>query len=120
LVGGIFERIGLQLAKGWEGTAAYLAGIAIVGAGLLVLGFLVESGFRRILQRFFDGAVRQIPIVGGLYGSLKQLVDVFHHNDNKEIQAMSVVFCQFSKEGGAGVLALMPSPEKIRIGAEEH
>lgn len=120
LVGGMIERIGVQLTQGWEGTAAYLAGIAIVVIGLLALGVLVESGFKRIVQRLFDGAVRRIPIIGGLYGSLKQLVDVFHHNDSQEIQAMSVVFCHFSKSGGAGVLALLPSPEKIRIGDEEH
>ncbi len=119
-VGEIIENIGLRLGTGWEGTAAYLLGFAIVIFGLFALGVLVESGFKRILQRIVDAVVRRIPIVGGLYGSLKQLVEVFSNSENAEIQAMSVVFCQFSKQGGTGVLALMPSPMKIRIGDEDH
>ena len=80
----------------------------------------MESGAKRLLQRIVDGIVRRIPIIGNLYGSLKQLVEVFHHSEDAEIQAMSVVYCYFAKEGGVGVLALLPSSEKILIDNIEH
>lgn len=102
-----------------ETLGGYLLGIVLVLLVLFSLGVLVELGAKRVFKSSIDGLIRQIPIVGGLYGSLAQLVDLFDQNEQAEIKAMSVVYCSFAQKGGAGVLALMPSPEKILIN-EQH
>lgn len=100
---------------------AYLLGIILVVFGLFVLGVLFEFGARRFFHGAMDHFISQIPILGSLYGSLKQLVDLFDKNkEGAEIKAMSVVYCRFADGGGPGVLALMPSSEKILIDNEEH
>jgi uncharacterized membrane protein len=100
---------------------AYLLGIVLVVIGLFVLGVLFEFGAKRFFHGALDHFIAQIPIVGSLYGSLKQLVDLFDKNkEGAEIKAMSVVYCHFAAGAGPGVLALMPSSEKIMINNEEH
>lgn len=96
----------------------YLIGIVIVLAVLFALGVFVEFGAKRFLKSLLDRFVKHIPIIGGLYGSLSQVVDLFDQSEQAEIKAMSVVFCSFASGGGTGVLALMPSPEKILINGE--
>jgi uncharacterized membrane protein len=99
----------------------YFTGIAIVLVVLFLLGLFVEFGAKRFLQNLTGQIIRRIPIVGSLYGSMKQMVDLFDQPEEAEIKAMSVVFCFFSEGGGGtGVLALMPSPEKILIDDIEY
>ncbi len=103
-----------------ESFLAYLIGIILVVILLFTLGVFVEFGARRFFQSMTDRFVRRVPVIGGLYGSLKQLVDLFDRKDESELKAMSVVFCHFAAGGGPGVLALMPSPEKMTINGEEY
>jgi uncharacterized membrane protein len=128
-IGKTLSSLGLRLFKegtgvseGMEGSfLAYLLGIILVVFGLFVLGVLFEFGAKRFFHGTMDHFVSQIPIIGSLYGSLKQLVDLFDKNkEGAEIKAMSVVYCRFSAGGGPGVLALMPSSEKILIDGEEN
>jgi uncharacterized membrane protein len=112
---------GRETAEAFEGgILAYSLGVVIVVLVLFGIGVLVEFGARRYLASWSDRFIRRIPLIGGLYGSLKQLVDLFDKRDEAQIKAMSVVYCHFSEGGGPGVLALMPSAEKIVINNEEH
>jgi uncharacterized membrane protein len=107
--------------EAFEGSyLAYALGVVIVVLVLFAIGVLVEFGARKYLTAWTDRFIRQIPIIGSLYGSLKQLVDLFDRKDEAEIKSMSVVYCRFAEGGGPGVLALMPSAEKILINGEEH
>lgn len=98
----------------------YVIGVALVVACLVGIGLVVELGAKRFLRSWTDGLFRRIPIVGSLYGSMTQLVDLFDQPEEAEIKAMSVVFCHFAEGGGTGILALMPSPEKILIQEVEY
>ncbi|XZE19772.1 DUF502 domain-containing protein [Pirellulaceae bacterium SH449] len=99
----------------------YFTGILIVLMVLFLLGLFLELGAKRFLQNLTERLIRKIPIVGSLYGSMKKMVDLFDQPEEAEIKAMSVVFCSFSGGvGGTGVLALMPSPEKILIDDVEY
>jgi len=101
-----------------ETLGGYALGIILVLLVLFALGVFVEFGAKRYFKALVDRLIRHIPIIGGLYGSLTQVVDLFDQNDQAEIKAMSVVYCSFAGGGGTGALALMPSPEKIMINDE--
>ncbi len=117
VAGRVLAKVGLQF--GSEGFTAYLVGIATVLAALFALGVLFEFGAKRALQSLMDWLLKKIPIIGSLYGSLKQLIEMFSPREETELKAMSVVFCYFGGVGGTGVLALMPSPEKIAVEGQE-
>lgn len=117
----LYRETGLKGDEGVEETfLGYLIGIGSVLIIIFCLGVFLELGAKRFLQDLTDRLVRRIPIIGSLYGSMKQLVDLFDQPEEAEIKAMSVVFCHFSEAGGTGVLALMPSSEKILIEEVEY
>lgn len=118
MAGRVLAAVGIRL--GTEGTLAYLIGIAVVILAMFVLGLLVELGAKRIYQSLLDAFLKKVPIVGSLYGSLKQMVEMFDRTEEAELKAMSVVFCYFGGVDGTGVLALMPSPEPIRIANQDY
>ncbi len=99
--------------------------IALMGilkrlASVFLAGLLVNMGTKRFLQRLFDAVAKRVPLVGGLYGTSKQLVAMFDQKNEAELKAMSVVWCFFGKEAGAGVLALMPSPVRFHIAGRDY
>jgi uncharacterized membrane protein len=114
-VGGLLSYLGVQLGSNAQGTAAYLLGIVIVLFAILGLGILFELGAKQIFQVTLEWLLRRIPLVGSLYGSLRQLVELFDKSEQTELKAMGVVYCHFGTAQGPGVLALMPSPEAIEI-----
>ena len=61
----------------------------------------------------FDAAMKRIPIVGSIYGTSKQLVTLFDKKDPEKMQGMKAVFLLFGEKTGAGLLALLVSPEKF-------
>lgn len=114
LVGGGLESLGLNLVT--NPTAAYVIGWGVVLAAVFGLGLLVEMGAKRFLHKFFDAAASRVPLVGGIYGTSKQLVAMFDRKNESDLKSMSVVWCFFGREGNAGVLALMPTMDRFRIG----
>jgi uncharacterized membrane protein len=118
VVGRALASLGLKL--GSQGILAYLIGWTIVLAALFGLGMLVDMGAKRLYHRMLDRLFLRVPVIGSLYGSLKQLVDMFDRKEETELKAMSVVFCHFGSSEGPGVLALMPSPVPIKVDGHDY
>lgn len=118
VVGNGLKSLGLNFVA--NSTAAYVIGWAIVLVAIFGLGLFVQMGAKRFLQRLFDGLASRVPLVGSIYGTSKQLVAMFDRKNESEIKSMSVVWCFFGKEGAAGVLALMPTPERFRVNGREY
>ena len=117
-IGNGLRSLGLNFVTNSAG--AYVIGWAFVLAAVFGLGLLVNLGAKRFLQRMFDAVAKRVPLVGGLYGTSKQLVAMFDQKSETDMKAMSVVWCFFGKETGAGVLALMPSPEKFSVDGRDY
>ncbi|MDP1562105.1 MAG: DUF502 domain-containing protein [Pirellulaceae bacterium] len=120
MVGELIRSLGVQLDARAQGTAAYLLGVVFVVAALIGLGILFELGAKKIYQATLEWVMRKIPLVGNLYGSLRQLIELFDKSEQTELKAMSVVYCYFGSLEGSGVLALMPSSEEIEIEGRKH
>ena len=106
-------RLGLSFVT--NGTVAYLVGGLLVLGGVLMIGIVVEAGAKNLVQKLMDLAMQRIPIVGSIYGTSKQLVTLFEKKDPGKLQGMKAVFCFFGEKTGAGILALLVSPEQFRI-----
>lgn len=98
---------------------ADIVGWLIVLGLIFGLGLLVEFGARRWVYDRFDGFAERIPILGGIYGTARQLVGMIDAKGNPDFKTMQVVFCNFGGQRGAAFLALLPTPERFRIGDTE-
>ena len=112
--GKVLISIGLTVVE--TRIAAYLIGIVIVLATVYVLGLFVEAGLQRRLQTFIDKGLRRIPLVGNVYDLAHRFVGMLDRKEQTDLKTMSPVWCFFGGEGGAAVLALLPTPETILLG----
>jgi uncharacterized membrane protein len=113
LFGQGLQRLGTRFAA--DLALAYVIGALIVLGAVFVTGVIVEAGARNLLQRLTTAVFSRIPIVGSIYGTSQQLVNMLDRKDNADLQGMKVVFCLFGEASGAGFLALLVSPERYRI-----
>ena len=116
--------LGAQLSKiglNFVGNPVFAYAIGWVGilAGTLVLGFLVESGMRGLFSRVTEAIAKRLPLVGKVYDTSKQLVDMIDTGGDDKLKGMGVVYCTFGETGGVGVLALLPTPDPITINEKD-
>ncbi len=117
MLGGLLEKMGLRFSE--EPWIAYVIGWAFVLALIFGLGVLVEFGAKRFVQGNLDRIGRKLPMLGGIYGTVRQMMGMMD-KENSDLKGMSVVFCTFGGDSGAMFLALLPTPEKFLIGEVEY
>jgi len=113
VLGGLLSQMGLPFAA--SSTVAYAIGWVFVLALIFGLGVLMELGAKRLIQENLDRIGNRLPMLGGVYGTVRQLVGMMD-KENSDLKGMSVVFCLFGGESGAMFLALLPTPELFRVG----
>jgi uncharacterized membrane protein len=118
LIGEGLTALGLRFVT--NDTTAYLIGGLLVLVCVLLIGVAVEAGAKNLFQRLLDLAMRRIPIVNCIYGTSKQLVTLFEKKDPEKVQGMKAVFCFFGEKTGAGILALLVSPEQYCINGRNY
>jgi len=111
LFGEVLVLMGLPF--GVSRLVAYLIGILFSLFGIFVLGILVQAGLQKGIQVMIQSVVRRIPLVGSLYDLTHRFVGIFDRKEDTDLKSMSPVWCTFGGEGGATVLALLPTPEPI-------
>ena len=91
------------------------------------------SGLAGGLSAFFNGSVFPdfaylnksfeplvVVLLGGIYGTVRQLVGMMDNKGSPDLAGMSVVYCIFGAESGAAFLALLATPETYRIGEIDY
>jgi uncharacterized membrane protein len=118
VIGSGLRKMGVRFVE--DETLAYIIGWLIVLAGIFGLGMLVELGARRLVYDRFDSIAERIPVLGGIYGTARQLVGMMDTKGNPDLKTMQVVFCTFGGDSGAAFLALLPTQELFRIGNTDY
>lgn len=118
LLGQAIRGLGLAIVS--DPRVAYALGALVVLSGVFLVGIAVESGARSLLQRIADGLLQRIPIIGSVYGTSKQLVAMLDKKSDDPMKGMQTVFCFFGRERGAGVLALLVSPQVYTINGRNY
>ncbi len=118
VIGGGLRSLGLNFSS--NSVLAYIVGWAFVLGVIFLLGMLVELGARRLLQGKLDSLALRIPLLGGVYGTVRQLVGMMDKSQNADLAGMTVVFCNFGQAGGASFLALLASPQSFRIADADY
>jgi uncharacterized membrane protein len=118
LVGEAIHKLGLSFAP--NSSLPYVIGGAVVLVVIFLVGVFVDSGARSFYQRFVDGAFKRIPILGDLYGTSQQVINLLAKKDDDNLKKMKAVFCLFGRESGCGFLALLVSPDKHTINGIDY
>ncbi|WP_448585010.1 DUF502 domain-containing protein [Thermaurantiacus sp.] len=114
-LGGLIAGLGRVVTLGAAGTATgFWFGLLVLLAGVTLLGILVQSGAKGLLERSVDGLFSRLPLVGKLYQPFAQLVRTMGGDSREEMAAMAVVSVRFGD--GAEALALLASPEVFDLG----
>lgn len=118
LIGGALVRIGLGVT-GSE-FFGYSIGVAVVLAGIFLLGLLVQTRLRHVLDAVLDGILQRIPLVRSVYDLSKKFVELLSQRDQDGLRSMSPVWLHFGGPGGVAVLALLSTPEPVPIGTRRY
>lgn len=128
IVGWIIGKLQAALGPGsWLGDAFSFGGSAIVGpggnaavafwlgvllalGGIWLLGFIVRTRARSLMERSMAGLLDRLPLVRTIYGPVSQVISLLRGGGNKEVEGMSVVLCRFGRDTGATMLGLLTSP----------
>ena len=117
-----FGRFIVSLGFGFSPSiaVAYLLGLFIVLASILLLGSLVESGARPLLIGWVEQAMQRIPFVSRILDLAKRIVGIFSPEQSSELRNMQPVWVFFGGENGAAVFALMPTSEPVTVNGSPY
>jgi uncharacterized membrane protein len=127
IVGWIVGKLQAALGPGtWLGDVLSFGGSAIIGpqdtaiafwlgvllaiGSIWLLGFVVRTRARHLLESALSGLLDRLPIVRAIYGPVSQVVSILRGGGNKDVEGMSVVLCRFGRDAGATMLGLLTSP----------
>ena len=119
-IGGWLKSAGMQLAPNGGTMLAYAMGMVLVIAAIFLMGMLVKTGIRGFLERAVSTIMQRIPIAGSVYGAATQIASLLEQRDESDLKGMSVVYCQYGKDHGTGILALLPTPDRYPIDGREY
>ncbi len=117
-LGRLLGAVGFSVSS--DTTIAYIAGWSLVLGVIFVVGVIVEAGARGFVQRTFDAMLSRVPLVGGIYGTSKQLVGMLDRTSDKQLTGMRPVFCYFGKQRDTGLLALLVSPDTFHLEGRDY
>jgi uncharacterized membrane protein len=118
VIGQMLITIGFGLsAQTW---LAYLIGLLIVSFCIYVLGVMVESRLQHSVHNIIGSVMQRIPLIGYVYDLAKRLIAIVERRDDGTFRGMRPVWCFFGGEGGAAVLALLPSTDTVKLGDETY
>lgn len=108
-------RIGVGVAE--SELLGYAVGIALIAAGILLLGLLTELGLQRGLVDLLNAVMRRIPLVRSVYELAQRFVELMSRRDPQGTRAMRPVWCHFGgrAEPHSAVLGLQSSPEVVLV-----
>lgn len=112
--------VSLGIGVGAQSFAPYVIGLLALLLAIYILGLLFESRIGDMLSDIMDRAVRRIPIIGSVYDMSKRFTSIVDTKNGGDLKSMTPVWCFFGGEPGAAVLALLPSPKPVAIGAHEY
>jgi uncharacterized membrane protein len=119
LLGSILQRVGLNYVS--NDTLASVIGWVIVLAVIWIVGAIVKSAARYRVENFVHEKLNQVPVVSSIYGPVAKVVGMLKRDEEADMRAMSVVYCEFGMQHGGGFLALLSSEKVYRFsGRDAH
>ncbi|MBT6642125.1 MAG: DUF502 domain-containing protein, partial [Planctomycetaceae bacterium] len=117
-IGRQLTAIGMQVGK--DASTPYFLGWSVVIIVVFAVGLLVELGAKKWIGKTVESAFKRIPLVGSIYSTSRQMIDMIGPSENDAMKGMTPVFCSFGKDSPSRVLALLVSPERYSVLERDH
>jgi uncharacterized membrane protein len=111
-IGGLLASAGLLVTK--SRVLAFWAGLAIAAVIIWAIGLLVQTQARSRLEGGLDMLLGGIPLIGGFYRPMAQMIRMIGGAPGGELQGMAVVSVRFGD--ATEVLALLATPRLFDMG----
>ncbi len=111
LIGGLFASSGMLFTR--TPQLAFVFGLGLALAIIWVFGLLIQSRASS-LQGRFDRLLGRLPIVGGVYRPLAQIVRMVGKAPSGELQGMAVALIRFGPE--VEIMGLLATPQIYDLG----
>jgi len=112
LIGGVFARGGMLFTRTPE--LAFLSGLGFALLLIWALGLLIQSRAQARWQGSFDALLGRLPVIGGIYRPLAQLVRMIGKSPTGELQGMAVVLVRFGAD--VEIMGLLATPKLFDLG----
>jgi uncharacterized membrane protein len=111
-LGGVLARGGMLLTSTRE--LAFVSGLGIALLIIWTFGLIVQSRAQGRWQGSFDALLGRLPVVGGIYRPLAQLVRMIGKSPTGELQGMAVVMVRFGDDND--IMGLLATPRIFDLG----
>lgn len=119
--GRMLQSIGYKFSPISNLTLAYIIGVVLLVASILLLGMLLESRARTAMRNIAQRSIFQLPLVRTIYRTTDKFINLMPSGDTDRVSGMQVVFCRFGEVSqNAGVLCLLASPEIHKLGDRNY
>lgn len=99
---------------------SFWLGVAIALVGIWLLGLIVKTQAKTIIQNYLDRLFSRVPVIRSIYNPVSRVVRLATDRGGGDLSGMSVVSCRFGGEGGVDILALLASPQVYLIAGERR
>ena len=125
VLGTLLTRGGSYLAGlSNQDTLAFWLGAGIALAGIWLLGLIVKTGAKHIIQDYLDRLLTRVPFIRSIYNPVSRVVRLATERGNGapgDLSSMSVVSCRFgSATNGVDILSLLASQHVYNIAGERR
>ena len=111
-IGGVLAQSGMLVTR--SPFLAFWAGLGIAALIVWSIGLLVQTRWRAQLEGGLDGLLGRLPVLGGFYRPLAQIVRMIGGSPGGELKGMQVVAVRFGAD--TEVLALLATPQLFDLG----
>jgi uncharacterized membrane protein len=112
VIGSVFAQSGMLLTRTPE--LAFLSGLGFALLLIWALGLLIQSRAQARWQGSFDALLGRLPVIGGIYRPLAQLVRMIGKSPTGELQGMAVVMVRYGDD--IDMMALLATPKIFDLG----
>ena len=112
VIGGVLAQSGMLVTR--SPLLAFWAGLGIAALIVWGIGLAVQTRWRDRLEGGLDGLLGRVPVLGGFYRPLAQIVRMIGGAPGGELKGMSVVSVRFG--GDIEMLALLATPQIFDLG----
>jgi uncharacterized membrane protein len=107
-LGGVFT------GRGSNPLLGFLIGVLLLAGAITALGLFVRDRAADVFEDWVDGAIGRIPVLGGVYRPVAQLVRGMSGHKSEAMASMGV--CRVIFGGGIETIAFLASPHIFDVG----
>ncbi len=124
ILGDLLTQGGTVILGRNQDTLAFWLGIGIALVGIWLLGLIVKTQAKNIIQHYLDRLFNRVPFIRSIYSPVSRVVRLATERGaggTGDLSSMSVVSCRFgSNATGIDVLALLASQHIYNIAGERR